>query len=644
MYWTGRHDNDGFGGAVANAGDVNNDGRNDIIIGHPESSSQARVLDSAWVYSGTGAYLYGFTDGGDELDRFGLAVDGIGDVNHDGYDDFAVGAFRYGNNYGRIHIYSGYNGTLLDTQQGPSATALGRCVAGVGDINNDGVPDLAATAYMKPVLHVFTCIFQSPECQVDADNDGDGRGNMCDNCPDIANSNQEDYDHDGIGDACDDCSDVDWDGYGDPANPLHACEDDNCPDDPNTDQSDIDSDDVGDVCDNCPDDPNTDQADPDADGVGSVCDNCPDDPNVGQGDDDGDTVGDACDNCRYDPNEDQADGDDDGYGDVCDNCPEVPGGQYDYDQDGIGDYCDDCSDLDGDGYGVRNGPEAQTCEIDNCEDYWSVDRTAVYNPDQSDVDGDGWGDACDVCPYVYDPDQDDRNYDGVGDSCVTFVDVASGSDVVVDMGEGVTITFESPSYESVAEIHLTDDDPPPEGAFSFLPGMGSTVFNLDYYGYNNGAFTICINYDDTGLDAETEAQAGLFHYERIYNPGTYQWDTLWVDITSSLDPVNNIVCGITDDLSPFAVGIASSTCCEGRVGDANGVGGDEPSIGDVAVMINAKYISMTCAGLIDCFEEADVNQSGGSSPTCDDVTIGDISILINYLFITGPSLGLAECL
>jgi hypothetical protein len=86
-----------------------------------------------------------------------------------------------------------------------------------------------------------------------------------------------------------------------------------------------------------------------------------------------------------------------------------------------------------------------------------------------------------------------------------------------------------------------------------------------------------------------------------------------------------------------------SSCCMGRVGDANGVGGDEPTIGDVSVMIDALFISNDW-NLLQCLEEADINQSGGSSPTSDDITIGDISILIDYLFITGPSLGLPACL
>ncbi len=88
----------------------------------------------------------------------------------------------------------------------------------------------------------------------------------------------------------------------------------------------------------------------------------------------------------------------------------------------------------------------------------------------------------------------------------------------------------------------------------------------------------------------------------------------------------------------------SGDCCVGRVGDANGLGGDEPTIGDVSVMIDAKFITGTCEGILDCMTEADVNQTGLLAADCDDVTIGDISILIDYLFITGSTLGLNDCL
>jgi len=85
-----------------------------------------------------------------------------------------------------------------------------------------------------------------------------------------------------------------------------------------------------------------------------------------------------------------------------------------------------------------------------------------------------------------------------------------------------------------------------------------------------------------------------------------------------------------------------ASCCFERVGDANGLGGDEPTIGDISVMIDSKFISGS-PDPIACMAEADANLSGGADPQFSDVTIGDISILIDYLFITGPSLGLAAC-
>lgn len=99
-----------------------------------------------------------------------------------------------------------------------------------------------------------------------------------------------------------------------------------------------------------------------------------------------------------------------------------------------------------------------------------------------------------------------------------------------------------------------------------------------------------------------------------------------------------------EDTDSDGVGdVCDSGCCSGRVGDANGSGGDEPTIGDISTMIDMLFISQS-PDVVGCMAEADINQSGGPNPAMADVTIGDISILIDYLFITGPSLGLPNCL
>jgi hypothetical protein len=76
---------------------------------------------------------------------------------------------------------------------------------------------------------------------------------------------------------------------------------------------------------------------------------------------------------------------------------------------------------------------------------------------------------------------------------------------------------------------------------------------------------------------------------------------------------------------------ADATCCEGVVGDVNGDGSAEPSIGDITKLID--HLFGYRLPLI-CFQEADANQSGGRYPVEADITIGDISTLIDHLFIT----------
>ncbi len=253
---------------------------------------------------------------------------------------------------------------------------------------------------------------------VDPDTDGDGIFDTSDNCPAVANVDQADNDGDGAGDACDD--DDDDDGVLDTT--------DNCVFTPNADQSDADGDGVGDICDgdsdgdgiengtdNCPVHPNTDQTNTDNDADGDECDT----------DDDNDGILDTADNCPITVNPSQSDLDNDNIGDLCDidldgdgvnnsadNCPENDNpGQDDTDFDGAGDACD----LDDDDDGILD-------EQDNC--------SLIPNTDQTDTDGDGQGDPCDGdldgdgfandednCPADPNTNQNDFDSDGLGDVC-----------------------------------------------------------------------------------------------------------------------------------------------------------------------------------------------------------------------------------
>jgi hypothetical protein len=142
---TGTFSGQKYGVAYA-AGDVNNDGVGDFMIGAYGNTVNGASSGSAFVYSGaTGALMYSF-HGVASGDKLGYSGSAVGDVNGDGYGDVIVGTFiPSGAGYARV--YSGANGSILyHLTDGATGDAFGHSVAGVGDVNGDGTPDFAISA------------------------------------------------------------------------------------------------------------------------------------------------------------------------------------------------------------------------------------------------------------------------------------------------------------------------------------------------------------------------------------------------------------------------------------------------------------------------------------------------------------------
>lgn len=134
---------DRFGWDVSYAGDVNSDGYDDVIIGAPYDDDGGGNSGSARVYSVVDQkILYSFY--GDQEDgTLGLSVSNAGDINADGYDDVVVGARHENSGSGSVRVYSGEDGGILYAFHGTGPNNyFGDGVAGVGDINNDGYDDL----------------------------------------------------------------------------------------------------------------------------------------------------------------------------------------------------------------------------------------------------------------------------------------------------------------------------------------------------------------------------------------------------------------------------------------------------------------------------------------------------------------------
>ena len=163
---------DNFGFSVSSAGDINDDGIDDVMIGARGADHNGSFSGSSYVVFGssspfsavvgasslngsTGFRLDGFTTG----DQFGYSVSDAGDVNGDGIDDVIIGARsadHNGSDSGSSYVVFGkksaFNPVIdLSSLNGNTGFRLdgdstddysGFAVSAVGDINGDGIDDL----------------------------------------------------------------------------------------------------------------------------------------------------------------------------------------------------------------------------------------------------------------------------------------------------------------------------------------------------------------------------------------------------------------------------------------------------------------------------------------------------------------------
>lgn len=149
--WDGYPDGSTLGWSVSAADDLNNDGVNDVVI----SSAYANIgpktqAGRVHVYSGADASLIHKWDGETRIDVFGSSVAGVGDMDGDGVGEVVVGAYNADRNgtddEGAVYIYSGATGAPIYRQLGNSDDILGHAVAALGDLDQDGHDEVLVSA------------------------------------------------------------------------------------------------------------------------------------------------------------------------------------------------------------------------------------------------------------------------------------------------------------------------------------------------------------------------------------------------------------------------------------------------------------------------------------------------------------------
>jgi hypothetical protein len=144
-----------FGFPVMNTGDVDGDGVFDLLLGAARHTADGnRGQGRVYVFSGATAAMIRALDDPDPQANayFGRSVASLGDVNGDGVPDVAVGAHDQQVNgiehVGRVYVYSGANGAWIRTIDSPhtSQAWFGFPVGSIADVNGDAVPDILVGA------------------------------------------------------------------------------------------------------------------------------------------------------------------------------------------------------------------------------------------------------------------------------------------------------------------------------------------------------------------------------------------------------------------------------------------------------------------------------------------------------------------
>ena len=139
-----------FADQMSAVGDLNGDGITDVVAGaHGEQVGTAENAGRTYVLSGAdGTVLYTLSPTPVRPNRyFGYSVAGVGDTNGDGTPDLVVGSGGDSTLVGRAYLVDGAQGTIRHTLHSPNPDStdrglFGRYPAGVGDVTGDGTADV----------------------------------------------------------------------------------------------------------------------------------------------------------------------------------------------------------------------------------------------------------------------------------------------------------------------------------------------------------------------------------------------------------------------------------------------------------------------------------------------------------------------
>lgn len=148
----------GYGRVAVPAGDVDGDGRQELLVTAVNYSNVETNEGKAYLYRDDGAGNFSSSPiweyESDVAEAFfGYSAACAGDVDGDGYDDVIIGAYGYGGGTGKVYLFLGGD-PLTGLKSSPAWTATGErtgdyfgwSVASAGDVDGDALDDMIVGA------------------------------------------------------------------------------------------------------------------------------------------------------------------------------------------------------------------------------------------------------------------------------------------------------------------------------------------------------------------------------------------------------------------------------------------------------------------------------------------------------------------
>lgn len=165
-------ENRGFGWSIT-SGDFNGDVLSDVVVSNPYYDGVNFNTGEVYVYYGNKEFSTEpsqilIDPDGNTVDEFGFYVASAGDVNNDGFDELLV-AMNWGVN--KVYLYMGSKQGLSDTPDmiitppiGYSEYGFGHEISNAGDVNGDGYFDILIAG-----VECYVCIYHGSPSGLNAE-------------------------------------------------------------------------------------------------------------------------------------------------------------------------------------------------------------------------------------------------------------------------------------------------------------------------------------------------------------------------------------------------------------------------------------------------------------------------------------------